>query len=134
MTMEATTDPFWDALDDGQFLLPECGECGEAFFPPSPVCPRCHADTVTWTESDATGNLYAFTRQHRTAPGFASPIALGIVALDEGPRLLARIDADVEDLSIGRRVRIVPRSAGAGIDRGRLADRPYFAAHLMDGP
>lgn len=130
--MDAITDPFWEALAEGRFVIPVCGECDEAFFPPAAVCPRCHADSVTWTESDATGELYAFTRQHRTAPGFDSPIVLGIVTLTEGPRLLARIDADVEDLSIGTTVRLVPRPAGDGIDRGRLADRPYFAARLVD--
>jgi uncharacterized OB-fold protein len=130
--MAAHTDPFWDALADGRFLLPSCDACGEAFFPPSPACPHCHAERVDWTETDATGDLYAFTRQHRTAPGVDAPVVLGIVELDEGPRLLARVDADYDALSLGDRVALVPRSYDEGVDRGRLEERSFFAAVPQD--
>jgi uncharacterized OB-fold protein len=127
------TDPFWDALAEDRFLLPECVDCGEAHFPPSPVCPHCHARAVEWTESDATGDLYAFTRQHRTAPGAEAPVVLGIVELDAGPRLLTRLDAAYEDLALGDRVAVEARAYEGGVDRGRLADRPFFASVPVDG-
>lgn len=125
---EAHTDPFWDALADGRFLLQRCAACEEAYFPPAPVCPRCHADDVEWIESDAVGDLYAFTHQQRTAPGVPSPVVLGIVELDDGPRLLARVAADYEALDIGDRVALEACDYEDDVDRGRLDGRPFFRA------
>lgn len=127
----SSTDAFWEALDDGRFLIGRCGECGEAFFPPGPACPHCAGEPGT-EESSGRGSLYSFTRLHRTAPGFDQPIVMGIVELDEGPRLLARIAADYEDLELGRAVRIEPCEYDGGLDRGRLADRPFFEAVPRD--
>jgi Predicted nucleic-acid-binding protein containing a Zn-ribbon len=80
-----------------------------------------------WTEA-GDGTLYSFTRQHRTAPGFDSPIVMGIVNLDAGPRLLAPVDADYEELTIGQSVRLEPRDYDQGYDRGDHAEDPFFAA------
>ena len=129
---DAASDPFWEALSEGRFVLPVCGSCDEAFFPPAAACPRCHAREIDWAESDATGELYAFTRQHRTAPGVDSPVVLGIVRLEEGVRLLARIDADYDELAVGTPVRLESCPDEGGVDRGRLADRPFFEARLVD--
>jgi uncharacterized OB-fold protein len=126
--VSAHTDPFWEALAEDRFLLPVCEACDEAFFPPSPACPHCHATDVEWTETDAEGELYAFTRQHRTAPGVTAPVVLGVVELDAGPRLLARVDADYGALALGDRVALEPRAYPDEVDRGRLADRPFFVA------
>lgn len=128
MTDESAAAPFWDGLESGRLLVQRCGECGEPFFPPSPVCPRCGAADVAWIETDGTGELHAFTRQHRTAPGVPEPVVLGLVALSAGPRLLARVDAPFEALSIGTPVRVVPWAYDEGVDRGRLAGRPFFRA------
>ena len=122
------TDPFWDALEEGRFLLQHCLECEAAYFPPAPVCPRCHDEAVEWTESSGTGELYAFTRQHRTAPGVPAPIVIGVVELDEGPRLLARVAAEYEELALGDQVELKAHAYDDGVDRGRLADRPFFRA------
>lgn len=130
--MDAVSDPFWDALEDGRFLLPSCRDCGEAFFPPAPACPRCHATDVEWLESDAVGTLYAVTRQHRTAPGLPEPLVVGVVELEEGPRLLARIGAAYEDLAVGDRLRLEPCTYEGPVDRGRLSDRPFFEARPLE--
>lgn len=124
------TDPFWEALEEGQFLLQRCPNCETAYFPPAPVCPHCHSETVEWVESSGTGELYAFTCQHRTAPGVPAPVVLCIVELDEGPRLLAQVAADYEDLTLGDRVKLQARAYEDGVDRGRLSDRPFFQATL----
>jgi uncharacterized OB-fold protein len=73
--------PFWEALADGDFLIQTCEACDHAYFPPAPVCPDCHADRVSWTEIEPTGEVYAYTRQHRTAEGFESPVVLATVDL-----------------------------------------------------
>ncbi|MFB6310604.1 MAG: Zn-ribbon domain-containing OB-fold protein [Salinirussus sp.] len=131
MTAAPYTDRFWDALSDGRFLLHECSACGHVFFPPMPACPDCHDRDVDWLQSDARGDLYAFTRQHRTAAGFDSPIVLGTVELDEGPRLLARLEADYETLTIGDRIELRPVEYDGGADRRRLDDHPFFRGYLL---
>ncbi|WP_246084382.1 Zn-ribbon domain-containing OB-fold protein [Salinadaptatus halalkaliphilus] len=130
--MEAASDPFWDALEDDRFLLPSCEDCGEAFFPPSRACPHCHATDIEWLESEGVGTLYAFTRQHRTAPGVPSPNVLGIVELEDGPRLLAQFASEYDDLEIGATVTLQTREYAGTVDRGRLEGRPFFEARLRD--
>jgi len=124
------TDPFWEALEDDRFLIQACEDCGQAYFPPAPVCPECHADSVEWVESSAEGELYAFTKQHQTAAGFDSPIVLGTVELAEGPRVLVRIDADYDELSIGAPIELRPVEYEGSAERGRLEDRPFFRGFL----
>jgi len=129
--MKPTSEPFWDALEDGRFVLPACVDCSEAFFPPAPVCPRCHADAVEWVDTDAEGSLYAFTRQHRTAPGVDSPLVVGLAELDDGPRLFVRVSADFDALELGARVRLHPCEYAGNVERGSLEGRPFFEARLQ---
>lgn len=125
---EATTDPFWAGLAAGEVRLPTCGTCAKTFFPPGPVCPHCQSARIEWTTDDGAGELVAFTRQHRTAPGVDAPIVVGIVSLTAGPRLLARIDAPHESLTVGNPVAIEPWEYDEGVDRGRLTEKPFFVA------
>lgn len=124
---DAYTDRFWDALADDRFLLGDCADCGDAHFPPAPVCPHCGAE-AGWTEAAGHGELYSFARQHRTPPGFDAPLTIGLVELPEGPRILMRIAADYDDLEIGLAMTVRAREYEGGFDRGRLADAPFFVA------
>lgn len=121
------TAAFWSALEEGRFLIGQCSECTETYFPPSAVCPYCAGDGGT-VESDGEGIVYSFTRLHRTAPGFDQPLVMGLVELDEGPRLLARFAAEFDDLAIGTRVHLRVIEYDGPYDRGRLAGRPFFEA------
>jgi len=125
------SEPFWNALDDGEFRVPACINCGTAFFPPGPLCPHCGSDDLDW-QTAGDGVLYSFTRQHRTAPGFDAPLVVGIVDLDAGPRLLAPVDAPYDDLTVGQAVHVEPREYDHDYDRGRHAERPFFAAVPVD--
>ena len=31
------TQPYWDGVAAGELRLPRCTDCGNAYFPPSPV-------------------------------------------------------------------------------------------------
>lgn len=122
--------PFWEALADGDFLVQTCADCDVTTFPPGPVCPHCHGTDLRWTEDDGRGEIYAFTRQHRTAEGFDSPIVLATVDLDSGPRVLVRMDDDYDALALGAPVEIRPVPYEGGLDRGPLADYPFFRGFL----
>ncbi|MFC5973525.1 Zn-ribbon domain-containing OB-fold protein [Halomarina salina] len=128
----ALAAPFFEALADGEFAVQRCSACSEAFLPPSPVCPVCHADDVGWERTDATGTLHAFTELTRTPPGFDAPAVVGTVDLDVGVRLLVRVSAAYDDLTIGERLVVEPSPAPGTLDRGRWSDYPFFSATLPD--
>jgi uncharacterized OB-fold protein len=127
---ERYTRRFWTALADGRLLLHRCAGvgCGQAFFPPGPVCPHCGGRDVDWTAVDPGGKLYSFTRQHVTPPGFDAPLVVGLTELAAGPRLLTPIAADYGALTVGTPVEVVPAAPPGEVDRGDLADYPYFEA------
>lgn len=125
---EPASQPFWDGLADGQVRLPTCTQCDTVFFPPSPICPYCQQSNIEWIDDDGYGKIYAFTHLHRTAPGVNSPVVLGIVSLDAGPRLLTRIDAPFAEITIGTPVKIEPWTYTESVERGRLSATPYFLA------
>ncbi|MGC0405547.1 putative OB-fold protein [Streptomyces sp. SAI-126] len=104
-----------------------CADCAVAVYPAEPACPRCGGPAEPVTLS-GTGTLWTWTVQ-RYAPksppyvpppaGF-TPFGVGYVELQEGVRVLARLDLDPEDLEIGMPVVIgagdgVPRAAGVAV-------------------
>lgn len=126
---ERYTLPFWEALADGRLLVHRCESgCERAFFPPGPVCPHCGGREVDWAEVDPRGELYSYTRQHVTPPGFDAPLVVGLTELAAGPRLLTPVAADYEDLSVGTPVEVVPAEPPGEVDRGELAEYPYLEA------
>jgi uncharacterized OB-fold protein len=83
--------PFWDATRDRRLLLQHCERCGHQWYPRS-ICAGCGDPDPGWVESAGTGTLHSFTVVHRAPEGFDPPYVIGIVELDEGPRMLARIE------------------------------------------
>lgn len=57
---DAWTQPFWDAAERGELLLPQCASCGHFRWPPGPFCPRCRSQAVAWMAPGA-GQIYSFT-------------------------------------------------------------------------
>ena len=83
------TQPFWDGLTQGRFLVTRCTSCEHSSFPPKPICPVCWSTEIAWSEVDTTGQLYSWTRVHAGPAIFDPdlPSAIGIVDLDVGVRL-----------------------------------------------
>ncbi len=90
------TQPFWEALAQGRFLVTRCARCDHSSFPPKPICPVCWASESTWSEVDTTGQLYSWTRVHAGPAIFDPdlPYAIGIVDLDVGVRLACPLVGD----------------------------------------
>jgi uncharacterized OB-fold protein len=100
---------WWEGLGDHRILLQRCGACGRTRFPPMPRCPWCAATDFAEVESTGHGTVYAFVTAHvAISPGYtgALPYTVATVELDEGPRVLGRVEPPVP-LAIGDRV--VPR-------------------------
>jgi len=87
------TKPFWDALAEGRLLTTRGKTSGRLTFPPKPFCPYDWGREIEWVELSGRGKLYSQTVIHAVPAAFAgeAPIRNGIVDLDEGLRVAARI-------------------------------------------
>jgi uncharacterized protein len=94
-TIDLETQPFWDGLKEGKFLLRHCNACGDDYYYPRPFCPKCWSDDVSWKEASGRGKVYTYSVVHvNDLPPFNErvPYVAAIVELDEGPRLMTNIE------------------------------------------
>jgi hypothetical protein len=106
------TAPFWDATSEGRLSMCRCTECGGWQQPPLERCRTC-AGATSFQPVSGLGSVYSFIVQRQPAVvGYVGadkvPYAVALVELDEqeGLRLPGRVvDIDVDDVTIGMRVR-----------------------------
>jgi len=111
---EPETEAFWQAAEEGRFLLRHCNACGELHHYPRFFCPFCMSRDLDWRESTGEGVIYTFTVNSRNMV----PFAPGMVTLDEGVTVpTAFVDCDFSQLQVGQRVKVVylPSEGGAPI-------------------
>lgn len=96
---------FFKYLEEEEFKTTFCENCGKAIFPPKIFCPDCLESNMSWIDLPREGVLYAFTFQDASFR-CAFPDTLGMVELEGMGRILTRIDAPMEELSIGMRVEL----------------------------
>ncbi|HVM68144.1 MAG TPA: OB-fold domain-containing protein [Acidimicrobiales bacterium] len=94
---------FWEGARAHELRIQTCADCDATYFPPTPRCWACGSMEVRWTVSSGRGSLYSFAVPHHPqAPGFRYPVLVGLVALEEGTRLVSNIvGCEREDLRIG---------------------------------
>lgn len=94
---------FLDAAARGTLAF-QRGGCGTVVFPPRLVAPLGVAEPLSWAEAAGTGRVHSVTLVH---PRGEAPFALALVDLDEGFRMMARIDTGTpEAVTIGTRVAV----------------------------
>ncbi|MBC7164295.1 MAG: Zn-ribbon domain-containing OB-fold protein [Roseovarius sp.] len=102
--------PYWEAAREGRLDIPLCGDCGKHHFYPRAVCPYCHSDKLRFDTVSGRGKVHTFTIARRPAgPAFADdvPYVVALIELDEGPRMMSRIQTDdPEKVHIGARVEV----------------------------
>ena len=86
-------------LNEEKLMGSRCRQCGALFVPPRPICVKCAGDDLAWEEMSGAGRLAAFTcisigPSFMIAAGYdrRNPYCSGVVELDEGPRVDARIE------------------------------------------
>ena len=86
-------------LHEKKLMGSRCRMCRTLYVPPRPICVKCRSDAMTWEEMTGTGKLVAFTcisigPSFMIAEGYNrnNPYCSGVVELDEGPRVDARIE------------------------------------------
>jgi uncharacterized OB-fold protein len=87
--------------DDGRPELAgsRCAACGLAAFPVRHACSGCGRPDPAATGLGRDGSLYSYAAVHVSATR-TTPLTLGYVDLASGPRVLARIAATEDDLSV----------------------------------
>jgi len=91
----------------------KCTNCGTNYFPKRPICTKCRrAGKLENTSFSGKGKIYSFTEITAPPEGFEdqTPYVLGIIQLDEGPRITGQIvGKSGNEVKIGDEVRTVFR-------------------------
>ena len=78
-------------LDAGRFLLQRCGDCGRHVYYPRESCPHCGGAALEWKSPAGLGTVHAVTTVRRK-PADGGDLNVSLVELDEGVRLMSRIE------------------------------------------
>ena len=90
---------FEQFLREKRLMGSECSSCGSLFLPPRARCNKCQGTGMQWAEMSGKGRLAAFTCIAIGPPSMVEegydrnhPYCTGVIELEEGPRMVARID------------------------------------------
>ena len=85
-------------IAEHKLMAARCTKCGGTYVPPRAICPKCQSEELEWVETSGKGKLVAFTvilsgPTFMVEQGFdrKNPYISGIVELEEGTRMSARI-------------------------------------------
>ncbi len=90
-------DEFRAGLTRGELLLQKCNDCNGINMYPRHACPHCQSLSLGWQKAGGRGVLHSYTVLRVGAPeGFDIdlPYALGVIKLEEGVQMLARLIPD----------------------------------------
>lgn len=99
---------FFAAAREGRLEIQRCTGCETLRHPPSPSCPQCRSFAWDTVASSRRGTLHSYTVLHHPKdPAFEYPLAVGLIDLEEGTRLVADIaGVDHADLRIGMELEV----------------------------
>jgi len=94
-----STLSFHQFLNEEKLMGSRCKKCGTLFSPPRPICLKCFSREMEWAELKGKGKLLTFTCIYVGPPWMVAegynrkhPYCSGVVELEEGVRIDARID------------------------------------------
>ena len=101
---ELTVAGYMQGLSEHRIAASRCGGCGGVYVPPRPICPACGPSDMTVAELSGRGRVVGITSitivpSAMAAKGYGRkrPYVTGVIALDEGPGLTARIELSEDD-------------------------------------
>jgi uncharacterized protein len=121
----------WRAhLAEGRFMIQRSRSSGDHVFYPRVMAPGTGCEDLEWVEASGRGTVHAVTVVRKKEPADSYNVVL--VDLDEGPRLMSRVDAipaDTVTIGMSVRARIVDEEASRCLcscpnDRQRISQRP----------
>jgi len=89
------------ALTQGRFIIQQCKDCGKHIFYPRVLCNHCGSAELKWVEPTGRGIVYS-TSVVRQKPEKGGDYNVALIALEEGPRMMSRVqDLDPDKVRIG---------------------------------
>jgi len=93
-----TAASFYQFLTEKKLMGAHCPKCEAIYLPPRAICPQCLGEDLEWSQVSGKGKLASFTSIY-ISPTFMieqgfdreNPYLTGIVELDEGPKISARL-------------------------------------------
>lgn len=84
-------------------MATKCTICGQLNLPPREVCQECGSKDWEWIQLEGKGRLETYTTIHIPPAKFSdiAPYIVGIVRLNEGPRITAIIHISPDDVKVG---------------------------------
>ena len=96
---------FKNYLSEGKFMIQRCKSLNKLFFHPRVAFPGTGERDLEWVEVSGNGTVYS-TSCNRRLPEKGGDFNVSLITLDEGPRMMARVEGiDPEKVEIGQRVK-----------------------------
>jgi uncharacterized protein len=100
---------FWfEGARERKLLIQRCASCGKLRHPPRPMCGECRSLEWDTVEASGRGTVYSYVvNHHPQVPAFDYPLAVGLVELEEGTRLVANVvGVEPADVHVGMPVEV----------------------------
>jgi len=102
-------EQFYEFCSQGKLMGVKCGECNALYSIPKSFCLKCGSKKLFWTPLKGIGKLISYTIVHVPHPRFQNevPYILGVIKLEEGVKLLARIkNVKPEEIKVGMPLKV----------------------------
>jgi uncharacterized protein len=123
------TAPFWNAANEGTFLLQRCQDCSKVQYHYRALCSHCMSDRVEDFASSGRGKVWTYTVVYKNgSPAYKdkTPYVIALVELEGGVKVLSNIETDEpESVTFDTPVDLIFAEAenGQAIPLFKLAER-----------
>ena len=100
---------FWfEGARQHRLLIQRCKQCRTLRHPPRPMCSECRSYEWDVLDASGRGTVYSFVVNHYPqVPAFDYPLAVGLIELEEGTRLVANvIGVEPSEIQVGMPVEV----------------------------
>jgi uncharacterized OB-fold protein len=104
--MNQDVEWWWDGVQAGQLLIQKCEDCGALRHPPRPVCGECLSMKWGSVPTSGEGTVHSYVVMHHPPiPGYEMPLAVGLIDLAEGTRVVANVEGcKPDEVTVGMKV------------------------------
>lgn len=93
---------FWEGVAAGELRVQRCVQCRRLRHPAQPACRECGSLEWDWIVASGRGEVHSYVvHHHPPLPGFDPPYVVGLIALEEGVRMVGEIQTAPDAVAIG---------------------------------